>query len=381
VSFFLFEICYTILELLYNNFYLITICMISFFLRLVSYQLKIYNYNLMYYLYDAGKYRSRDISFWNQSEDLHCPLVAKSLSRNKYQEIKSCLHFNDNSTLNPNIHGKDFKIEPLYKMLNKEFKKFGFFDENMSVDEQIVKYYGRSSLKQYIRGKPIRFGFKNWILSGEHGYCYHADLYCGKSDAPDELKHLGVSSQVVGKMAMLLPDPLNQYQLFFDNYFTSLKLMYFLTEKRLPAIGTARECRLQRCPLLTDKELRKAGRGAMDCAFDLKNEIGVCKWNDNKPVTVVTNHAPLDFSQSEVQRRQKGSSAISVRIPEVVKAYNAGMGFVDQLDWNVAKYRVGIRSKKWYWCLFTNLLDVTVVNACILFNMANPTNEVSHHSV
>ena len=93
------------------------------------------------------------------------------------------------------------------------------------------------------------------------------------SDAPDELEDSNVSSQVVGKMAMLLPDPLSQHQLFFDNYmyFTSLKLMHYLTEKRLPAIGTARECRLQRCPLMPDKELKKAGRGAMDSAFDSKN--------------------------------------------------------------------------------------------------------------
>ena len=129
---------------------------------------------------------------------------------------------------------------------------------------------------------------------------------------------------------------------------------------------------------MTDKQLKKEGRGAMDCAFDSVNEIGVCKWNDNKPVTVVTNHALLDYCSSEVQRRQKcerGSSTVSVQIPKLVKSYNAGMGFVDQLDWNVGKYRVGIRSKKWYWCLFTNLLDITVVNAWILYNIANPTNE------
>lgn len=70
----------------------------------------------------------RDDSFCNQSDDLI------------YQEIKSCLHFNENSTLNPNIHTKDFQIEPFCTFLNEEFKKFGLFDENLSVDEQIVKY-------------------------------------------------------------------------------------------------------------------------------------------------------------------------------------------------------------------------------------------------
>lgn len=47
---------------------------------------------------------------------------------------------------------------------------------------------------------------------------------------------------------------------------------------------------------MTDKELKEAGRSAMDFAFDSKNEFGVCKWNDNKTGTVVTNHMPLNFS-------------------------------------------------------------------------------------
>ena len=32
--------------------------------------------------------------------------------------------------------------------------------EKYSIDEIMVPYYGRHSSKQYIRGKPIRFGYK-----------------------------------------------------------------------------------------------------------------------------------------------------------------------------------------------------------------------------
>ena len=47
------------------------------------------------------------------------------------------------------------------------------------------------------------------------------------------------------------------------------------------------------------------------------------------------------------------------------------MGGVHNLDWLVNKYRIQIRGKKLYFPFFTNLIDVTVVNAHVLFCLAN----------
>jgi len=41
-------------------------------------------------------------------------------------------------------------------------------------------YYGRHFAKQYIRGKPVRFGFKNWAICSSSGYMYGFDIYTGK---------------------------------------------------------------------------------------------------------------------------------------------------------------------------------------------------------
>ncbi|GFX44783.1 zinc finger protein [Trichonephila clavipes] len=43
-----------------------------------------------------------------------------------------------------------------------------------------IMYYSRNSLKQFIQGKPICFGYKLWALWGSEGYCYNFSLYCGK---------------------------------------------------------------------------------------------------------------------------------------------------------------------------------------------------------
>lgn len=52
------------------------------------------------------------------------------------------------------------------------------------------------------------------------------------------------------------------------------------------------------------------------------------------------------------------------------------MGGTDQMDPNINCYRIGIRSKKWYWPLFTWLLDVAVQNSWVLYNKSH-TGKVS----
>ena len=55
-----------------------------------------------------------------------------------------------------------------------------------SVDESIIPYYGKHGTKQFIRGKPIRFGFKLWCITSSEGYLFHAEPYCGvDTDLPD----------------------------------------------------------------------------------------------------------------------------------------------------------------------------------------------------
>ena len=42
--------------------------------------------------------------------------------------------------------------------------------ENHCVDEAMVPYFGRHGCKQFIRGKPLRYGYKLWVgaTSGDY---------------------------------------------------------------------------------------------------------------------------------------------------------------------------------------------------------------------
>ena len=52
------------------------------------------------------------------------------------------------------------KISSLQTMPNCNLLQFGIFHELLSVDESVMPYLGRHSAKIFIRGNPIRFGYK-----------------------------------------------------------------------------------------------------------------------------------------------------------------------------------------------------------------------------
>ena len=95
--------------------------------------------------------------YWTRSEDVICPL-ARIMSRNRFSEIKSFLHVCNNNELNND--DKWAKLRPLFDVVNKKLIQFGVFSHYLSIDEQMVPYFGRHSYKQFIRGKPIHFGYE-----------------------------------------------------------------------------------------------------------------------------------------------------------------------------------------------------------------------------
>ena len=68
-------------------------------------------------------------------------------------------------------------------MEKTERQRYGIFYENLSIDESMVPYFGRHSCKQFIRGKPIRFGYKIWMLASNIGLPYHVAVYQDKEDS------------------------------------------------------------------------------------------------------------------------------------------------------------------------------------------------------
>ena len=46
-----------------------------------------------------------------------------------------------------------------------------------------------------------------------------------------------------------------------------------------------------------------------------------------------------------------------------IEIYNKYMGGTERMDENINYYRIGIRDDKWWWCLFTWMVDASMHNA------------------
>ena len=61
----------------------------------------------------------------------------------------------------------------------------------------------------------------------------------------------------------------------------------------------------------------------------------------------------------------------------MIQQYNKFMGGVDLADNMLANYRICIRGKKWWWPIFSNYIDVCMVNAWKLWLDVHPQEKVS----
>ena len=103
--------------------------------------------------------------FWEQREDAMNLLVKKNITRDDFISVISFTHFADT----PDPQDKFWKVRLLFNQLNDKAKLYVVQTENVSVDEGMIKYFGPHPLKQFVRGKPTRFGYKIWILATSRG--------------------------------------------------------------------------------------------------------------------------------------------------------------------------------------------------------------------
>ncbi|GFS82784.1 piggyBac transposable element-derived protein 3, partial [Nephila pilipes] len=120
-----------------------------------------------------------------------------------------------------------------------------------------------------------------------------------------------------------------------------------------------------------DPSVRDTSRGSNDFYFDVKNKITAVKWNDNKCVILTTNFDIIEPLTS-VSRREKGKAEKNkIEQPCLVNNYNKNMGDIESHDRLLEKHTIRIRGKKWYWPIITRIVDMSVVNICVIYNMIN----------
>uniref|UniRef100_A0AAR5QKM6 PiggyBac transposable element-derived protein domain-containing protein n=1 Tax=Dendroctonus ponderosae TaxID=77166 RepID=A0AAR5QKM6_DENPD len=169
--------------------------------------------------------------YWSTDEDLNDPYISKLMPVNRFSWLLSHIHLNDNSNW-------------------KKTQKYYNPHNCIAIDESMIKFKGRSALKQYMPKKPIKQGYKIWALADSEGYLYNFDIYTSKTK--DYVEH-----RLGERVVLRLMDGLEykQHLLFFDNYFTTYWLE--LKTKGINACGTVMANRKNLPKLKEDKYLKQ----------------------------------------------------------------------------------------------------------------------------
>ena len=199
------------------------------------------------------------------------------------------------------------KIKPIYDMINEKIVQFRILHEFLSVDESKVPYFGRHSCKQFIKSKPVRFGFNLWVLVSSTGMPYNLDIYEGK---PADQSEDSLGSRVA-KRAIAVCEKSEDHVLFFDNFFSSYKLLKELGQMGFRATGTMRNDRIEYCPLVPINDMKKMKRGVHDHRSSAADKIEIVRWQDNSVVKVGSNAYGM-FPLRKVNRWKKGQGHVNV---------------------------------------------------------------------
>ncbi len=96
--------------------------------------------------------------YWELKEDTSNTFVRKAMSKKTFVAIIRNSYFVESVV--PDPKDKFWKVRPLFDQLNRAAKTYMRQSREVSVDEAMVKYFGPHPLKQYMKGKPCRFGYK-----------------------------------------------------------------------------------------------------------------------------------------------------------------------------------------------------------------------------
>ncbi|XP_048577744.1 piggyBac transposable element-derived protein 4-like [Nematostella vectensis] len=188
-------------------------------------------------------------------------------------------------------------------------------------------------------------------------------VYTGKKDGGVQQ---GLGYQVVYDLTRKVAG--KGHHVFCDNFFTSVKLAEDLLKDSIYLCGTTRSNRKDFPAELKDAAaIKKLRRG--ESIFRQKGNVVCTIWKDKKAVAFISTQCEAKGIET-VNRRQKDGSILKVDSLPVVTLYNKFMGGVDKADQYRQYYEVTRHAQKWWRYLFWFGLDVAVVNAHILMNLA-----------
>ena len=220
--------------------------------------------------------------YWKKDSYFHYSPVADCITRDRFHDILRYLHFVENSSLPSRTdpqYDRLCKIRPVIDAVKEACRASYRPHQFQSIDEAMIAFKGRSSMKQYMPMKPTKHGFKVWVRADStNGYVSDFEFYTGKQGNTVEV---GLGGSVVTRLTRDLVG--QHYHVFMDNFFSSIPLFQKLLEDNIYATGTLRSNR-KKFPTDLLPFVKKGLPTRGDTRFRQDGNLSVIVWQDTKAV-------------------------------------------------------------------------------------------------
>lgn len=338
--------------------------------------------------------------YWNHNREFPSHDISHYMSKYRFEQLKRYFHIAP-TALNRSLPRCRWasKLQPLANNLPQHFQQYFISATNISVDEMMVRFTGRSCHTIMMRAKPIPQGYKMLALC-ECGYTY-AFMFTSSVDSFTDLNNnlytgtqkLSPTSRAVFQLVMSLSFRFFRFILYCDNYFSYIPLFTALREYSIAACGTVRPNSANYPTLFKQVKKQKVSLPWNTISAIICGTVLAVLWQDKNLVRFLTTAhkcTPDDQNFSYRNRRrpqitranrqliQQGWGEAPVRnlsMPLVSIQYNVHMGGVDIADQRRSYYYTQLRVCRNWLPLFFWLLDTAIINAFITMQetLTNPS--------
>ena len=326
------------------------------------------------------KRKDKPSNWFSDNRLLENPIIKKVMSGRKFLTILRYLHCCPVENKDPSAPDYDpvYKVTEVMKYLQTRYERLFVPGQQLSLDETLLRAFGRIKFKVRIVSKAARYGIKVYVLSdAATAFVLQVLIYTGKStynSEPDKVEK-GKTVQIVERLVEPYRDSFRT--IYVDRFYTSVDLMKSLSKiMNLFITGTLMQNQIPKEIRLLKKspEYRQMKRGDARKAKLIRHKIdnkqlesGIVGWRDRKIVYCLSN----DTNNCEFDQCTRRSADGLIRIPRPlsISEYNKYMGGVDLADMRRLHCSSTIMGQnRWWLKLFFYLLDVGTSNSLILHN-------------
>ena len=298
-------------------------------------------------------------SYWKTSWESNIPFFHDVMPRDRFENIYWGLHIVPSSTTPTR---RINKIRPLLDTLLPAFQAALRPGREIAIDETMVGFKGVVGFRQYCPLKPTKWGLKSFVLAdSKTGFVLDIIPYTGAETKDIFLSACDSTLPMLTQVVLALSQKYlgKGHHIYADRLYSSVPLVTAL-ESRLTCFTGTVDKRRRQLPREVRARSFKLRRGDIKAWRD-GNKLCVA-WKDKGKPTLMISTA-YDANTVTVQCRHGGPKVK----PLVVDRYNKFMGGVDVADQFGCYYSFDRRTVKWWRKLLFWLMEVSIVNAYILY--------------